>query len=75
VYIVVFKNTASQEVIDSQANEVTANGGVVKERFSQGFSAEIPRVYLDTLYSSLQQDGNEILYIGEANAVWRIADG
>jgi hypothetical protein len=96
-YIVVFKNTASQEVIDNRANEVSENGGSVTNRFSsailkvrslpvlrdrlgiltscnQGFSAKITDTYLTTLQSSLQQDGNEILYIGEVNVVWRIAD-
>jgi hypothetical protein len=33
-YIVVFKNTASQEVIETQAEEVDKNGGSVKNRFN-----------------------------------------
>ncbi|KAH9978644.1 hypothetical protein BGW80DRAFT_1280186 [Lactifluus volemus] len=78
-YIVVFKNTASPEVIEKQANEVNENGGVVTNKFSsnimKGFTAEIPDTYLLTLQSGLQQGDNEISYIGEINAVWRIADG
>jgi hypothetical protein len=38
--IVAFKKTASQEVIDNQANEVTTNGGVVTTRFS-GFALKV----------------------------------
>jgi hypothetical protein len=33
-YIVVFKNTASQEAIDRQADGVNQNGGSVKTRYN-----------------------------------------
>ncbi|KAI0254102.1 hypothetical protein BJV78DRAFT_1280494 [Lactifluus subvellereus] len=66
-YIVVFKNTASQEVIDTQAEAVNENGGSVKNRFNsivmRGFAAEIPDTYLLTLQSNLGQDDSQIAYI------------
>ncbi|KAI9442124.1 protease propeptide/inhibitor [Lactarius indigo] len=66
-YIVVFKKSATQEVIDEQADQVDANGGVVDKKFSssilKGFSAEIPNTYLLTLQSNLTADDNEIDYI------------
>ncbi|KAI0266770.1 hypothetical protein BC834DRAFT_969288 [Gloeopeniophorella convolvens] len=66
-YIVVFKNSASSETISKQADEVSSNGGVVKDRFDsnvlKGFAAEIPDAYFAALQSNLQ--GTEINYIGE----------
>ncbi|KAI9429796.1 protease propeptide/inhibitor [Lactarius indigo] len=73
-YIVVFKKSATQEVIDEQANQVGANGGVVDKKFSspllRGFSAEIPNTYLLTLQSNLTADDNEIDYIGEGHSAY-----
>ncbi|KAH9998440.1 hypothetical protein BJV74DRAFT_883132 [Russula compacta] len=63
--IVVFKKSATQETIDNIADEVIANGGLVKEKFNsiifKGFSADIPDTFLQTLQSNLQQ--TEIAYI------------
>ncbi|KAH9992586.1 protease propeptide/inhibitor [Russula vinacea] len=64
-YIVVFKKTASQEVIDKHANEVIQNGGTVKDKYSilKGFSAEIPDAVLFQLQNGLQSSDSQIDYI------------
>ncbi|KAH9061359.1 serine proteinase inhibitor IA-1 [Lactarius vividus] len=66
-YIVVFKNTASDEAINEQAEKVGLNGGKVDKKFSssllKGFSAEIPATYLLTLQSSLTTGESQIDYI------------
>ncbi|KAI9463557.1 hypothetical protein BJY52DRAFT_1184578 [Lactarius psammicola] len=68
-YIVVFKKSASQEVIDEQAEQVSANGGKVDKKFSssilRGFSAEITNTYLLTLQSSLSGADSQIDYIDD----------
>ncbi|KAJ3536093.1 hypothetical protein NM688_g6881 [Phlebia brevispora] len=66
-YIVVFKKDVSQEEIDKYAEEVNANGGAVKHKYSgatlKGFSAQIPDSFLSQL-QSLQ--GGIINYIDRA---------
>ncbi|KAI0315478.1 serine proteinase inhibitor IA-1 [Amylostereum chailletii] len=62
-YIVVFKKTASDEVIEQHANDVAKAGGAVHSRYDtvlRGFSASIPEAHLTQL-QSLQ--GGDIDYI------------
>ncbi|KAH9058213.1 hypothetical protein EDB87DRAFT_942729 [Lactarius vividus] len=58
-YIVVFKKSASDEVINDQAMLVGLNGGTVDKMFSspllKGFSAEIPETYLLTLQRGIER--------------------
>ncbi|EKM54259.1 uncharacterized protein PHACADRAFT_257985 [Phanerochaete carnosa HHB-10118-sp] len=59
-YIVVFKKTATPEQIRKYADDVTANGGQVKDLWEnrpllKGFSAEIPNNFVAHL-QSLQGD-------------------
>ncbi|KIP05112.1 hypothetical protein PHLGIDRAFT_19800 [Phlebiopsis gigantea 11061_1 CR5-6] len=58
-YIVVFKKTATPDLVNKYADEVDANGGLVKDRWAsgamKGFSAEIPDSFLTQL-QSLQGD-------------------
>ncbi|KAH9018390.1 serine proteinase inhibitor IA-1 [Lactarius pseudohatsudake] len=66
-YIVVFKKSASDEVINEQAKQVGLNGGTVTEKFSssllKGFSAEIPDTYFLTLQRGLTAANSQIDYI------------
>ncbi|KAH9083433.1 serine proteinase inhibitor IA-1 [Lactarius deliciosus] len=66
-FIVVFKKSASDEVINDQADAVSANGGKVGNRFTstilRGFSADIPATYLLTLQNSLTAADSQIDYI------------
>ncbi|KZT72196.1 hypothetical protein DAEQUDRAFT_763305 [Daedalea quercina L-15889] len=51
-YIVVFKEHATQEQVDRYAQDVSANGGHIEQRFGSllnGFSATIPESYLTQL--------------------------
>ncbi|OCH95079.1 protease propeptide/inhibitor [Obba rivulosa] len=53
-YIVVFKDSVTQDKIDQYANDVHSNGGQVSRKFTsllKGFSAEIPETYLTQLKS------------------------
>jgi hypothetical protein len=54
-YIVVFKDHATQEQIDTCANNVNNNGGGVTQRYDsvlKGFAAVIP----DSFFGQLQAD-------------------
>ncbi|KAH9017251.1 protease propeptide/inhibitor [Lactarius pseudohatsudake] len=65
-YIVVFKKSASDEVINEQAKQVGLNGGTVTEKFSsslKGFSAMLPDTYLLTLQRGLTAANSQIDYI------------
>ncbi|ETW81079.1 peptidase inhibitor I9 [Heterobasidion irregulare TC 32-1] len=57
-YIVVFKPSTSEDVINRQADDLAANGGTVHSRYDsvlKGFSATIPDAYLQSL-TALQGD-------------------
>ncbi|KAH9002011.1 serine proteinase inhibitor IA-1 [Lactarius hatsudake] len=66
-FIVVFKKSASDEVINEHVEAVNANGGTVGKRFTssilRGFSADIPANYLLTLESGLTAADSQIDYI------------
>ncbi|TFK54335.1 protease propeptide/inhibitor [Heliocybe sulcata] len=56
-YIVVFKQSASQEEIDKYAQDINSNGGEIKDRYDsimKGFSATIPAQFLLQMQNSLQ---------------------
>ncbi|KAH8981762.1 serine proteinase inhibitor IA-1 [Lactarius hatsudake] len=66
-YNVIFKKSASDEVINEQAKQVSLNGGTVNEMFSssllKGFTAEIPDTYFLTLERGLTAFNSQIDYI------------
>ncbi|KAI9508210.1 hypothetical protein F5148DRAFT_1284298 [Russula earlei] len=74
-YIVVFKDTASQETINEQADQITKHGGSVTLKFDtvlRGFAAQIPPDYLLFLQNCLAEGDSQIAYIGKAGVIWCI---